>query len=112
MRDAEEDEGSDEESEDASDEQELGIDTSTCADIQQFYNEMKQIEAKDPTSFYLNYRSSKEDEKNKEELVSKGGDAQTPCLVDESTMTVVYESSDIVSYLMTNYGHENEPAVK
>ena len=43
------------------------------------------------------------EEKNVEELISKGGDKQTPCLVDESTMTVVYESSDIVSYLMEHY---------
>lgn len=45
------------------------------------------------------------DEKNRDELIEKGGSKQTPCLIDEGTMTIVYESSDIVSYLMEHYSN-------
>ena len=35
-----------------------------------------------------------------EELIDRGGKRQTPCLIDHTHDVVVYESNDIVSYLV------------
>ena len=42
------------------------------------------------------------DSANAEELIEKGGKRQTPCLIDHDRDVVVYESNDIVSYLLAN----------
>lgn len=38
-----------------------------------------------------------------QELLEKGSEKQTPCLVDDNMMMVIYESSDIVAHLEKNY---------
>ena len=35
-----------------------------------------------------------------EALIAKGGKRQTPCLIDHEQDVVIYESNDIVSYLL------------
>ena len=41
------------------------------------------------------------------ELVSRGGDEQTPYFVDTDKNTEMYESNDIINYLITNYSDGN-----
>lgn len=48
----------------------------------------------------LDIRNIKE-EKNKEELLAKGGRLETPYLIDEGNNVAIYESSAIISYLIT-----------
>ena len=43
------------------------------------------------------------------ELLSKGRKRQVPFLVDDSTNTSMYESSDIVNYLKETYGENSKP---
>ena len=38
------------------------------------------------------------------ELIERGGKRQVPYLVDTETKTEMYESSDIVAYLLKTYG--------
>ncbi len=45
------------------------------------------------------------------ELIRRGGRRQTPYFVDESKGVAMYESEDIVEYLMKNYGGEAQLAV-
>lgn len=44
------------------------------------------------------------DESVAAELLEKGGKRQVPYLIDDSTGTTMYESSDIVDYLEKQYG--------
>lgn len=44
------------------------------------------------------------DEKNLQELIEKGGKRMVPFLIDEERGTSLYESDDIVSYLIKEYG--------
>jgi glutathione S-transferase len=54
------------------------------------------------------------DEKNiadpaiSEELVTRGGKRQVPYLVDDASGTEMYESNDIVEYLASTYGSEDQ----
>lgn len=45
------------------------------------------------------------------ELIKRGGKRQVPYLVDETTGIEMYESEDIVEYLMKNYGGRTQLAV-
>lgn len=45
----------------------------------------------------------------KAELLEKGGSSQTPCLIDEEQLLVMYESDLIVEYLAKTYGEGKTP---
>lgn len=51
------------------------------------------------------------DETNAAELIRRGGKRQTPYFVDESKGIEMYESGDIVEYLLNNYGAGTHLAV-
>ena len=42
------------------------------------------------------------------ELIARGGKRQVPYLVDSETNTEMYESSDIVDYLVKKYGTDSD----
>ena len=44
------------------------------------------------------------DEKNLQELLSRGGKRQVPFFVDQERGVSMYESGDIISYLESTYG--------
>ncbi len=52
------------------------------------------------------------DEGVTEELIEKGGKKQEPFLIDTERDVSMYEASDIVEYLETNYGDGKESEVK
>jgi glutathione S-transferase len=56
------------------------------------------------------YPCPKSGERFRPELVSRGGKAQFPYLVDRNTGVEMYESLDIIEYLFTTYGQRELPA--
>jgi glutathione S-transferase len=55
----------------------------------------------------LDLKDVSESEEAMAELIEKGGDSQTPFLVDTETGAFMYESSDIIDYLRE---HKNSSA--
>ncbi len=56
----------------------------------------------------LETKDISEDETAREELLEKGGQQQVPFLVDTEKDTTMYESSDIIDYLRTNYANTGD----
>jgi glutaredoxin 3 len=77
----------------------------SCPYCQRVLEASKQI---DVTLKLLDVGSTEE---LREELIIKGGKKQVPFLVDESKGMMMYESGDIIDYLVENYGSEREVKV-
>ena len=60
----------------------------------------------------LIYPCAKGAGKYREQLKSRGGKVQVPCLYDPNKELYIYESKDIISYLISNYSLHNQLSPK
>jgi glutaredoxin 3 len=69
------------------------------------------LEANEQIGATLNLLDVASSEELREDLVRKGGKKQVPFLVDEDKGVMMYESGDIIDYLVSNYGEGGKVTV-